>query len=78
MVVGAGVQIGRRCRIAPNAVIDDRVMIGDDTVIGACASLSHCLIGNRVSISPGVPMGRMGSVLPWIRLVLCGFRNSAE
>ena len=37
MVISAGVQIGRRCRIAPNVVIDDRVMIGDDTVIGACA-----------------------------------------
>jgi len=60
VVVGAGVQIGRRCRIAPNAVIDDRVRIGDDTVIGACASLSHCVIGHRVTLYPGVRIGQDG------------------
>lgn len=59
-VIGAGVRIGARCRIAPNAVVGERVEIGDDTTIGACASVSHCLIGSRVSIYPGVRIGADG------------------
>jgi UDP-3-O-[3-hydroxymyristoyl] glucosamine N-acyltransferase len=59
-VVGAGVRIGARCLIAPNAVIGDRVEVGDDCIVGACASLSHCLIGNRVNIYPGARLGTDG------------------
>jgi UDP-3-O-[3-hydroxymyristoyl] glucosamine N-acyltransferase len=59
-VIGAGARIGARCRIASNAVVGERVEIGDDTTIGACASVSHCLIGSRVSIYPGVRIGADG------------------
>jgi UDP-3-O-[3-hydroxymyristoyl] glucosamine N-acyltransferase len=59
-VIGAGARIGARCRISANAVVGDRVEIGDDTVIGTCSSLSHCLIGNRVMIYPGVRIGTEG------------------
>jgi UDP-3-O-[3-hydroxymyristoyl] glucosamine N-acyltransferase len=59
-VVGAGARIGARCRIASNAVVGERVEIGDDTTIGACASVSHCLIGSRVNIYPGVRIGTDG------------------
>jgi UDP-3-O-[3-hydroxymyristoyl] glucosamine N-acyltransferase len=59
-VVGAGARIGTRCRIASNAVVGERVEIGDDTTIGACASVSHCLIGSRVNIYPGVRIGTDG------------------
>ena len=59
-VVEAGVRLGRRCRIAANAVIGENVEIGDDCTIGAGASLSHCLVGNRVVLYPGVRIGQDG------------------
>jgi UDP-3-O-[3-hydroxymyristoyl] glucosamine N-acyltransferase len=59
-VIGAGASIGDRCRIAANAVIGPRVVIGADTVVGAGATLSHCLIGARVNIHPGVRIGQRG------------------
>lgn len=59
-VVEEGAEIGAFCRIAPNAVVGRNVRIGDHSVIGANASLSHCLIGNRVVIYPGVRIGQDG------------------
>ncbi|HET8729152.1 MAG TPA: UDP-3-O-(3-hydroxymyristoyl)glucosamine N-acyltransferase [Alphaproteobacteria bacterium] len=59
-VIGARAVVGARCRIAPNAVVGSGVVIGDDTVVGANASLSHCLIGSRVLIYPGVRIGQDG------------------
>ena len=59
-VVEADAEIGARCRIGANAVIGRAVTIGEDTVIGACASLSHCTIGDRVTIYPGVRIGQDG------------------
>jgi UDP-3-O-[3-hydroxymyristoyl] glucosamine N-acyltransferase len=58
--IGAGVVIGARCHIGPNATIGINCVIGDDTRIGAGASLSHCLIGNRVRIYPGARLGQDG------------------
>ncbi len=58
--IGAGAEIGRRSTIRANAVIDAGVVIGNDCVVGACASLSHCLIGNRVVIYPGARIGQDG------------------
>lgn len=55
-----GARIGRRCRIGANAVIGARVEIGDDTEVGPNASLTHCLIGSRVLIYPGVRIGQDG------------------
>jgi len=59
-VIGAQAEIGARCRISANAVIGDKVMIGDDTIIGANATLSHCIVGSRVVIFPGVCVGQPG------------------
>ncbi|MBL26601.1 MAG: UDP-3-O-(3-hydroxymyristoyl)glucosamine N-acyltransferase [Rhodospirillaceae bacterium] len=59
-VVLARAEIGERCRIGPNAVVGEGVVLGDDTTVGACASLSHCLIGKRVRIYPGVRIGQDG------------------
>jgi UDP-3-O-[3-hydroxymyristoyl] glucosamine N-acyltransferase len=59
-VVEAGARIGDRCRIGPNAVVGANAEIGEDTVIGACASVSHCLIGCRVTIYPGARVGQDG------------------
>jgi len=59
-VIGEKVQIGERCRIGANAVIGDGVTIGDDTIIGPNACLTHCIIGSRVDILPGVCIGQRG------------------
>ncbi|MFC7332075.1 UDP-3-O-(3-hydroxymyristoyl)glucosamine N-acyltransferase [Rhodocista pekingensis] len=59
-VIEVGAEIGNGCRIGPNAVIGRNVRIGDGTTVGACASLSHCEIGNRVVIYPGVRIGQDG------------------
>jgi UDP-3-O-[3-hydroxymyristoyl] glucosamine N-acyltransferase len=59
-VVAAGAVIGRRCRIRANAVIGENVVIGDDCDIGATASLSHCIIGDRVILHPGACIGQDG------------------
>lgn len=59
-VIGAGSQLGARCHVGPNAVVGDGVVVGDDSLIGAGASLSYCLIGDRVMIYPGVRIGQDG------------------
>ncbi|MFP6743040.1 MAG: UDP-3-O-(3-hydroxymyristoyl)glucosamine N-acyltransferase [Alphaproteobacteria bacterium] len=59
-VIGAGSQLGARCHVGPNAVVGDGVVLGDDCRIGAGASLSHCLIGDRVMIYPGARIGENG------------------
>jgi UDP-3-O-[3-hydroxymyristoyl] glucosamine N-acyltransferase len=59
-VIGAAAQIGKRCLIGANAVIGRAVVLGDDVRIGANATLSHCEIGSRVRIYPGVRIGQDG------------------
>ncbi|WP_207478810.1 UDP-3-O-(3-hydroxymyristoyl)glucosamine N-acyltransferase [Arenibaculum pallidiluteum] len=59
-VIEAGARLGARCRVAANAVIGENVEIGDDCIIGACASLSHCILGHRVMIYPGARIGQDG------------------
>ncbi len=59
-VIGARACLGARCHIASNAVIGDAVRVGDDSIIGANTSLSHCDIGVRVLIHPGVRIGQRG------------------
>ena len=59
-VVGGRAEIGPRTLIGPNAVIGEGVVIGADSVVGANASVSHALIGARVTIYPGVRIGQDG------------------
>jgi UDP-3-O-[3-hydroxymyristoyl] glucosamine N-acyltransferase len=59
-VVEAQAEIGARCRIASNAVIGRAVRLGEDCEVGAGATLSHCLIGARALIHPGVRIGQRG------------------
>lgn len=59
-VVGAGAEIGARALIGANAVVGRGVVVGEDSVIGAGATISHCLIGRRVTIHPGVRIGQDG------------------
>ena len=59
-VISRRAKIGSRTVIRANAVIGEGVVVGDDTEIGACASLSHCVVGSRVVIYPGVRIGQQG------------------
>jgi UDP-3-O-[3-hydroxymyristoyl] glucosamine N-acyltransferase len=60
VVIEARARLGRRCRIGANTVIGAGVEIGDDCRIGANVTLSHCLIGCRVVLHPGVRIGQEG------------------
>jgi len=60
VAIGPRAEIGRRCRIAANVVIGPSARIGDDCLIGPAASLTHCLIGNRVVIEGGARIGQEG------------------
>jgi len=59
-VIGPGTQIGKRCAIGANTVIGASVVLGDDVRVGPNATLSHCIIGSRVRIYPGVRIGQDG------------------
>jgi UDP-3-O-[3-hydroxymyristoyl] glucosamine N-acyltransferase len=59
-VIGARAEIGDDCVIGPNVTIGDGVVLGARTRIGAGASLSHCIVGSRVSIYPGARIGQEG------------------
>ncbi len=60
VVIEAGARLGRRCAVGANTVIGTAVEIGDDCRIGANVTLSHCLIGLRVVLHPGVRIGQDG------------------
>jgi UDP-3-O-[3-hydroxymyristoyl] glucosamine N-acyltransferase len=60
VVIEAGVHLGARCRIDANTVIAAGVELGDDCRVGANVTLSHCLIGARVVLHPGVRIGQPG------------------
>ncbi len=59
-IIEENAEIGENCLIGANAVIGAGVVIGDDCTIGAGATLSHCTIGTRVMIYPGVRIGQDG------------------
>jgi UDP-3-O-[3-hydroxymyristoyl] glucosamine N-acyltransferase len=59
-VIGANAVIGDHSRIEPNAVIGAGVQIGESCRIGAGAVLSHCILGRRVRLYPGVKIGQDG------------------
>src|SRR5438105_5578156 len=60
VVIAAGARLGARCQIGANTVIDAAVELGEDCRIGANVTLSHCLIGARVVLHPGVRIGQAG------------------
>ena len=59
-VIGPGATIAARCRIHANAVVGPGVQIGEDCSIGDGASLTHCILDDRVTIHPGVRIGQDG------------------
>ncbi|HUC10003.1 MAG TPA: UDP-3-O-(3-hydroxymyristoyl)glucosamine N-acyltransferase, partial [Stellaceae bacterium] len=60
VVIEAGARLGARCEIGPNTVIGRGVELGDDCRVAANVTLSHCLIGARVVLHPGVRIGQAG------------------
>ncbi|NQV61869.1 MAG: UDP-3-O-(3-hydroxymyristoyl)glucosamine N-acyltransferase [Alphaproteobacteria bacterium] len=59
-VIAVGAEIGARCVIGANATIGPAVILGDDCIVGAGVSLSHCQIGDRVTLHPGGRIGQDG------------------
>ena len=59
-VIGDEAAVGPRCHVDANAVVGNAVTVGADTSIGANSSLSHCEIGTRCLIHPGVRIGQRG------------------
>ena len=60
VTIGANARIGARTAIGANSVIEAGVEIGADCLIGPLIVLSHCLIGDRVTLHPGVKIGQDG------------------
>lgn len=60
VVIGPNVSIGDKTWIGPNTTIGDGVVLGRHCRIHANVSLSHCLIGNRVTLFAGVRVGQDG------------------
>lgn len=60
VVIGAGVRLGARCRVGASTVIGACVELGDDCRIAANVTLSHCFVGSRVVLHPGVRIGQAG------------------
>ena len=59
-IIGEGAEIGSGTLVCANAVVRQGVRIGRDCVIGAGATLSHALLGDRVIIHAGVRIGQDG------------------
>lgn len=59
-VIEAGADIGAGTAVGPNTVIGRNVRIGVDCRIAASVTLSHCEIGDRVTLHPGVRIGQDG------------------
>ncbi|HEV3177921.1 MAG TPA: UDP-3-O-(3-hydroxymyristoyl)glucosamine N-acyltransferase [Stellaceae bacterium] len=59
-VVEARAEVGRRCRIGAGSLIGAASVLGDDVRIGAHVTVSHAIIGSRVTLYPGVRIGQDG------------------
>jgi UDP-3-O-[3-hydroxymyristoyl] glucosamine N-acyltransferase len=59
-VVGEAALIGAGCAIGPGAVIGAGVVMGEGCRVGALASISHALLGNRVYVYAGARIGQEG------------------
>jgi UDP-3-O-[3-hydroxymyristoyl] glucosamine N-acyltransferase len=59
-VIDEHAKIGPRCKIGPGAVIGEGVVLGPDCRIGAHVSISHAILGARVTIFPGARIGQEG------------------
>jgi len=60
VVIGAGAQIGANSRIGPGCAIGPGVAIGRNCEIGANVTITHALVGDGVTLMPGVRIGAPG------------------
>ncbi|MGB1087919.1 MAG: UDP-3-O-(3-hydroxymyristoyl)glucosamine N-acyltransferase, partial [Alphaproteobacteria bacterium] len=60
VVIGAGVSIGAGTQIGANTVIERNVSIGRQCRIAPLVTISHALIGNKVTLHTGVRIGQPG------------------
>ena len=60
VTIGAHAEIGAGSVISAHAAIGDGVVIGTHSRIGAHVSLSHAILGERVTLYPGVRVGQDG------------------
>jgi UDP-3-O-[3-hydroxymyristoyl] glucosamine N-acyltransferase len=60
VVIGPRAEIGAQTVIAAGAVVGPDVRIGRRCAIGACASITHALIGDDVTIHAGCRIGQDG------------------
>ena len=60
VVIGAGARIGPGSLVAGHAVIGAGVVVGERCRIGTHCSVSHALIGDRVTLYPGARIGQDG------------------
>jgi UDP-3-O-[3-hydroxymyristoyl] glucosamine N-acyltransferase len=60
VVIEERAEIGAGVRIGANSVVAAGVVVGPDTRIGPNVTLSHCLIGARCTLYPGVRIGQDG------------------
>jgi UDP-3-O-[3-hydroxymyristoyl] glucosamine N-acyltransferase len=59
-VVGANTEIGEGTWLGPGVVIGEGVVVGRDCRIHANVTLSHCIVGARVTVFPGARIGQDG------------------
>ncbi|MEQ8333056.1 UDP-3-O-(3-hydroxymyristoyl)glucosamine N-acyltransferase [Nisaea sp.] len=59
-VISAGAKLGDGVTVGANSFVGENVEVGAGSVVGENASLSHCLIGERVVIYPGARIGTCG------------------
>jgi UDP-3-O-[3-hydroxymyristoyl] glucosamine N-acyltransferase len=59
-VIGREATIGDGTTIAAGAVIGFRVALGRDYYVGACATITHAIVGNGVIFHPGARIGQDG------------------
>lgn len=59
-VIEEHAEIGPRCRVGPGAVIGRGVVLGPACQIGAHVSISHAILGARVTVLPGARIGQEG------------------
>lgn len=60
VVIGPRAEIGRRCRLDANVVLGPGVIIGDDCRFHAGVSVTHSVLGARVTLHPGARVGQDG------------------
>ena len=59
-VIGGGAKIGAGTLISAHAVVGAGVVVGRDCNIGVHVSISHAIIGDRVTLFPGARIGQDG------------------